>query len=87
MDPDNAVFSWEAVADPPGSEIVGYEIIVGCEVPDFVDFAAKVGSDVTSVTVSPEVLDQEDADECKWEVLAIEESGNQTISETEFAIE
>jgi hypothetical protein len=48
---------------------------------------ARVGPDVTSVTVSPEILDQEDADECKWEVLSVERSGNQTISETEFEIE
>ncbi len=87
VDPDDAVFSWEAVDDPDGSEIVGYEIIGGCEEPGFVEFAAKVGPDVTSITVSPEILDQEGADECKWEVLAIEESGNQTLSESEFTID
>ncbi len=87
VDPDNAVFSWMAVADPPGSEIVGYEVVVECEEPDFTKTTANVGADVTSLTVPPEVLGQEDADECKWEVLAIEESGNQTISETEFGID
>ncbi len=87
VDPDDAVFSWLPVADPPGSEIVGYEVVVGCEEPGFVEYTAQVGPDVTSVTVSPEILDQEDADECKWEVLAIEASGNQTISESEFEIE
>ena len=87
VDPDDAVFSWEAVADPPGSEIVGYEVVVECEEPEFTKTTALVGADVTSLTVPPEVLGQEDADECKWEVLAIEESGNQTISETEFEID
>ncbi len=87
VDPDDAVFEWDAVADPEGSEIVGYEIVVGCEGDDFVDFLARVGPEVTSVTVPPEVLNQEGAEECKWEVLAIEESGNQTLSETEFEIE
>ena len=45
-----------------------------------------VGPTVDSLTVPPEFL-EEGADECKWEVLAIERSGNQTISETEFGIE
>ncbi len=87
VDPDDAVFSWEPVADPPGSEIVGYEIIIGCEEPGFLSYAAEVGPEVTSLTVSPEILDQEGADECKWEVLAIETSGNQTLTETEFTID
>jgi hypothetical protein len=87
VDPEDAVFSWQQVADPPGSQIVGYEVIVACEASDFVEYVARVGPDVTSVTVSPEILDQEDADECKWEVLSVEKSGNQTISETEFEIE
>ena len=86
VDPDNAVFDWEPVADPPGSEIVGYEVIVTCEDADFVDIVVQVGADVTSITASPEVLEQ-GGEECKWEVLAIEESGNQTISETEFTID
>lgn len=76
-----------AGAAPQGSEIVGYEIVVECEEPDFIEYVAQVGPDVTSVTVSPEILGQEDADECKWEVLAIEASGNQTLTESEFSIE
>ncbi|MDX1501895.1 MAG: hypothetical protein R3325_05990 [Thermoanaerobaculia bacterium] len=87
VDPDDAVFSWQAVADPPGSEIVGYEVVIECEEPDFVKVVIQVGADVTSVTAPPEVLGQEDLDECKWEVLAIEDSGNQTISETVFSLE
>lgn len=87
IDPDNAVFMWEPVADPPGSEIVGYEVVVECEEPEFTKTTSRVGADVTSITVPPEVLGQKDADECKWEVLAIEESGNQTISEAEFEID
>ncbi len=87
VDPDDAVFSWEPVADPPGSEIVGYEVVIECEEPEFTKLSTLVGAAVTSITVPPEMLGQEDADECKWEVLAIEDSGNQTISETEFSIE
>lgn len=87
VDPDDAVFTWLPVPDPPGGEIVGYEIVIGCEEPDFLSYTAQVGPEVTSLTVSPEILDQEDADECKWEVLAIEGSGNQTLTESEFTID
>ncbi len=87
VDPENALFEWEPVADPPGSVIVGYEVVVTCQAGDFVDFTAQVGPEITSVTVPPEVLGQENADDCKWEVLAIEESGNQTLSEAEFDID
>lgn len=86
VDPDDAVFEWESVANPPGSEIVGYEVVVSCD-GDFVEFVAQVGPDVTNVTVAPEVLNQDGAEGCKWEVLAIEESGNQTLTEAEFAVE
>lgn len=86
VDPDDAVFTWGAVPDPPGGEIVGYEVIVVCEDLDFGEMALQVGSDVTSVTVPPEFLNQ-GGEECKWEVLAIDRNGNQTISETEFSID
>ncbi len=85
VDPEDAVFEWAPVADPPGSEIVSYHVVVECEEPALRKLEADVGPMVTTLTVAPEVLDG--ADECKWEVLAIEESGNQTISETEFGID
>ncbi len=85
VDPEDAEFVWELVADPPGSEIVLYEVIVECEEPELRVFSAQVGPTVDSVTVPPEFL--EGGEECKWEVLAIEESGNKTISEAEFDIE
>ena len=87
VDPDDAEFMWAPVADPPGGEIVAYEVVVECEEPDFAKLSVKVGADTTSITVPPELLGQEDADECKWEVLAVEKSGNQTITEAEFELE
>ena len=87
VDPDNAVFMWAPVADPPGSEIVSYEVVIECEEPEFTKATFLVGPDVTSVTLAPEFLNQEDADDCNWEVLAKEQSGNQTISESEFGID
>ena len=87
VDPDDATFDWEPVADPPGSEIVSYEVVVECELEDIETlFSTIVGPDVTGVTVPPEYLGQE-GEECKWEVLAKEETGNQTISEAPFTIE
>jgi hypothetical protein len=87
VDPDDALFMWAPVADPPGSEIVSYEVVIECDEPEFTKTTLLVGPDVTSVTAPPEFLDQEDLDECKWEVLAKEDSGNQTISEAEFGID
>jgi hypothetical protein len=87
VDPDDAVFSWQEVDDPPGSEIVGYEVVVECEGEEEYVTVVQVGPDVTSITAPPEFLSQEDIEECKWEVLAIEDSHNQTISEAEFELE
>ncbi len=86
VDPNDAVFFWQLVADPPGSRIDRYQVIVECEEPVFRVLDVLVGPTVDSLTVPPELLLEEGADECKWEVLAIERSGNQTISETEFGI-
>jgi hypothetical protein len=85
VDPGDAVFEWSLVSDPPGSEIVGYQVIVACEEPEDREFEAEVGPAVFSITVPEEFL--EGADDCKWEVLAVEASGNQTISEAEFELE
>ena len=84
VDPADAEFVWTLVSDPPGSEIVGYHVVVECEEPELNIFTADLGPTVDSVTVPPEFLEGE---ECKWEVLAIEESGNRTISEAEFEID
>ncbi len=84
VDPKNAVFMWFLVPDPAGGEIVGYHVVVECEEPELTILEVDVGPEVSSITVPPEFLVGE---ECKWEVLATEESGNQTISEAEFEIE
>ena len=48
-------------------------------------FSADVGPETTSVTVAPEFMAP--GTEYKFEVLAIEASGNQTISKREFETE
>lgn len=85
VDPDNTVVVWQPVADPPGSSIIGYEVIVLREDPSVLVFSADVGPETHSVTVPPEFMLPET--EYKYEVLAIEESGNQTLSEAEFETE
>lgn len=82
VDPDNTVLEWIGSPDPPGSEIVGYQVIVETEEPRLLEFVVDVGPEVTSVTVPPEFM--EAGNEYKYEVLAIEDSGNKTISEAEF---
>ncbi len=85
VDPDNTVIEWEPVADPQGSRIVGYEVVVERETGSLRVFNAEVGPETTAVTVPPEFM--QPGTEYKFEVLAIEASGNQTISEREFETE
>jgi hypothetical protein len=82
VNPSNTVIQWQAVANPPGSEIVGYEVIVERENP-LRTFDVKVPATATSVTVPPQFL--EPGTDYKLEVLAIEAGGNQTISEGSFS--
>jgi hypothetical protein len=82
------VIDWEPVANPfPGTasavSIVGYQVIVEQVKPQPLRvFSVNLPPTVTEVTVSPEFL-RPNA-EYLVEVLAIEASGNQTISESEF---
>ena len=82
VDPDNTVIQWQLVPDPAGSEIVSYEVVVETDEGSLRVFTADMGPDATSVTVPAEFLEPGTA--YKFEVLAIEASGNQTISEREF---
>jgi hypothetical protein len=81
---------WEPVTESiNGSteiEIIGYQVIVETEDPrrlaDVRVFNADVPASVTSVTVSPGFLAPDT--EYDFEVLAIEEGGNQTITSSSF---
>jgi hypothetical protein len=85
VDPGNTVIEWEPVADPPGSTIVGYHVVVEREMGSSRVFTVDLGPTATSVTVPAEFMESNTA--YKFEVLAIETSGNQTISEGEFETE
>ena len=66
----------------PAPVIIGYEVIVEDE--DEKIFKIDTPAEAESVTVPPEFTED---DGCyQYEVLAIEESGNQTITEEEFYI-
>jgi hypothetical protein len=77
------VVSWTQVTStPPGFpdrpiNIVGYQVIVGT-------FQVTVPATATSVTVSPEFVASLPAGTNLFEVLAIDVSGNQTITEGSF---
>ncbi len=81
VDPNAAVvIEWAPVPDPPGSSIVSYEVIVES---DEQDFSIILGPTATTLTLPPEYV--RPGTEYKFEVLAKEAGGNQTISEREFA--
>jgi len=83
QDPNNTVIRWTAVPDPKGSRIVRYEVIVAEEgaAPKRV-LDATVPATVTSMLVPPTFLLRNMP--YKYEVLAIEEGGNQTLREQTF---
>jgi hypothetical protein len=89
VDPQSpVVIDWEPVTEPfPGTDlpvtITGYQVIVERVRPaPLLVFSVFLPATVTSVTVPPEFL--EAGADYIFEVLAIEASGNQTITESSF---
>lgn len=82
QDPADVTIDWDPVVDPPGIQIVEYEVIVEQEDPPRA-LSIHVPGSVTSLTIPPEFF--EPAQEYKMEVLAIEVGGNQTITEGSFS--
>lgn len=80
---NSLVISWDAVTTVPVGfpdrpiSIVGYQLIVK-------PFQVTVPGTVTSVTVPPEFVSTLPAGEVLFEVLAIDVSGNQSITESSF---
>ena len=87
QDPDRTVVEWAPVPAPNGSPIIGYQVLVVRPDTD-IDALPKVTLDVmmpadaTSLAV-PHGFLEPDTD-YEWEVLAIESSGNQTLSSSTF---
>jgi hypothetical protein len=93
VDPDDTVIIWEAVTkefdadgeciDPTELEIAGYQVIVLREEPKpKLEFSVTLPPTATMITVPSEFLLP--ATEYKFEVLAIEASGNQTLTKSTF---
>ena len=83
QDSNNIVLRWKPVADPKGSKIVNYEVLVTQEepLPKRVLSAVLPGTATSMVVPSVFFLPGQ---EYKWEILAIEKGGNQTLSESDF---
>jgi hypothetical protein len=79
----NVVISWSPVTSPPVGfpsrpiVIVGYQVIVD-------PFQVTMPASATSVTLPPEFVASLSSGEHAFEVLAIDASGNQTITEGSF---
>jgi hypothetical protein len=87
QDPAGTVVVWEPVPPPNGSPIIGYQVLVVEPATGLVGLP-KIALDVmmpptaTSLAIPPGFL--QPGTEYEWEVLAIERSGNQTLSSATF---
>jgi hypothetical protein len=95
LDPEDAVIEWEDTSLEGDPAIIRYHVVVEFEeeeteaVFEFtLDILADPGNWVQSVTVPPEFFESlaELEGEYKAEVLAVEPSGNKTITEREFEL-
>jgi len=87
VDPDNAVVRWETVDPPNGSPIIAYQVLVvlgdtGLPALPKITLDVMMPPTATSLAVPPGFLRGDTVYE--WEVLAIEEGGNQTLSSSFF---
>ena len=84
-DPNQTVVSWAPVPDPPGSQIVRYEVLIveDGSVPKRV-LSVVLPATQTTMVVPSAFLTR--GSSYKWEILAIETGGNQTLSEGTFRI-
>jgi hypothetical protein len=87
VNPNNTVIGWISVTSPfPGTDspisIVGYQVIVERVKPSLRVFSVDLPATAIQVTVPSAFM--ESKKEYKFEVLAIEAGGNQTISEGGF---
>jgi len=81
---DELVVRWEPVIEPAGIQIVRYQVLVISERDPVYTFSAFLSGDATSIAIPSEFLATDGA--YKVEVLAIEQSGNQTLTEVPFTV-
>jgi len=83
---DTVIIRWEPVTGPPAGfpnraiDIVGYQILVD-------PFQVTLPSSSTQVTLPAEFVESLSRGEHPFEVLAIDASGNQTITEGTFSLD
>ena len=87
QDPAATTLQWEPVDAPDGGAIVAYQVIVVDPETDLAALPTReldvtVPSSTTSLAVPVGFL--ESGTEYEWEVLAIDDSGNQTLSSSMF---
>ena len=82
VDPSNTVIEWQSVTTPAGIEIVGYQVILEQDDP-LRTFSIDLPATANSLRIPSKFF--ADGALYKVEVLAIELSGNQTISEVPFS--
>jgi hypothetical protein len=80
---DRVVVAWKPVRTPPGIDIVGYQVVVTREDPLRV-LSVDLPASARRLPVPPVFLQR--GTEYKAEVLAIEASGNQTLTEVAFTV-
>ncbi|HJU52153.1 MAG TPA: hypothetical protein VJ815_07445 [Acidimicrobiia bacterium] len=86
-DLDHTVLSWEPVPPPNGTPIIAYQVLVvepdtGNPALPAIVLDVMMPADATSVAIPAGFL--QSGTEYEWEVLAIEASGNQTLSSAVF---
>ena len=81
---DGLVIEWDPVSEPAGIEIVRYQVLVISEDGPGQVLSAFLPADATSIAIPAELLTT--AGTYKVEVLALEQSGNQTLTEVSFSI-
>ena len=88
QDPNHTVLRWQSVPPPNGSAIIGYQVLVvdpdtGIKALPTTTLDIMMPPTGRRLRVPPGFL--EPGMEYEWEVLALEESGNQTLSSSTFA--
>ena len=78
VDPENTVIAWEPVTRPEGIHIVSYQVTVERNNPLRIFDVQNLPSSAKYMKVPPEFLEYDTS--YQFEVLAREESGNQTIT-------
>jgi hypothetical protein len=85
VDPEEVVITWSKVTTPASIEIESYQIIVTNDEDPRFEYNVRLPADATSLSVPAEFFAPDT--EYELEILAVEESGNQTISVVFFRTE